>query len=41
MSGGPVRVHLADEAATARLGEDIAAILAPGDAILLSGWRAR
>ena len=37
MSGGPVRVHLADEAATARLGEDIAAILAPGDAILLSG----
>jgi tRNA threonylcarbamoyl adenosine modification protein YjeE len=37
VSGGPVRLDLADEATTGRLGEDIAAILAPGDAILLSG----
>ncbi|MCO5155409.1 MAG: tRNA (adenosine(37)-N6)-threonylcarbamoyltransferase complex ATPase subunit type 1 TsaE [Aquamicrobium sp.] len=37
MTGSPVRVHLADEDATSRLGEDIAAILRPGDALLLSG----
>ena len=37
MAAGPVRVHLADEDATIRLGEDIAAILAPGDVLLLSG----
>ncbi len=37
MTGSPVRVHLADEDSTSRLGEDIAAILKPGDALLLSG----
>jgi len=37
MAGSPVRVHLADEDATRRLGEDIAAILKPGDVLLLSG----
>ena len=37
MTGSPVRVHLADEDATSRLGEDIAAILRPGAALLLSG----
>ncbi len=37
MTGSPVRVHLADEDATRRLGEDIAAILKPGDVLLLSG----
>ncbi len=37
MAGRPLRVRLADEAATRRLGEDVAAILARGDAILLSG----
>jgi tRNA threonylcarbamoyl adenosine modification protein YjeE len=37
MAESPVRVHLVDEAATNRLGEDIAAILRPGDALLLSG----
>ena len=31
------RVELADEAATRRLGEDIAAILQPGDLVLLAG----
>ena len=37
MAASPLGVHLADEAATRRLGEDIAAILARGDALLLSG----
>ena len=32
-----IRLVLADEDATRRLGDDIAAILAPGDAVLLSG----
>ena len=37
MSAGSLRLRLADEDASRRLGEDIAAILAPGDAVLLSG----
>ena len=39
-SPGPLasfRLHLADEAATARLGAALAAVLAPGDAVLLAG----
>jgi hypothetical protein len=37
MSGATFRLALADEAATRRLGEDLAAILKPGDLVLLSG----
>lgn len=37
MAGGLLQVHLADDEATRQFGEDVAAILAPGDVILLSG----
>lgn len=37
MAGGPLRVHLADDDATRQFGDDVAAILARGDVILLSG----
>jgi N-acetylmuramate 1-kinase len=37
MTAGALTRYLADEAATARLGEDIAAALKPGDVVALSG----
>lgn len=37
MGQSPIERHLPDEAATARLGEDIAAALRPGDVVALSG----
>lgn len=37
MDSGTTTLHLADEAATARLGEDIAAALQPGGLVTLSG----